>query len=340
MIWKSIKIVVLMNSMFRFFRFIIGLKEFYKLLYVLFICLLFNEYDRNLFLLWFRLDLTRLIIVSIFYYSLRFQSLDKYEKKKMSTVVVLDVLYEQLLKEKKQIRLYRFEKAYYTVIAKNHVNIVSRKLIESITTEIWCHIVSLRKSVLCNHITFRFCKAETRSKRTNSAENIWFFRILIDLILWQILVRSEKFDFAFFASMHVRRIRCIIFFIDFSIIFSFSHRIDIFYEFFTVKLHENRFIDVAKSIWNLWDSQWCYMMWLAFSFVIAELRQLIFASWCIFYSISNIRFHIDASFHENSKHDRNFSDARSHALQIDFTSYLKSWISIRSFLQFSHRCMI
>ena len=50
-IWKNIKVVVLMK------------------IYLL---------------LWFRLDLTRLIIVSIFYYSLRFQSLDKYEREKMT----------------------------------------------------------------------------------------------------------------------------------------------------------------------------------------------------------------------------------------------------------------
>ena len=48
-------------------------------------------------------------------------------------------------------------------------------------------------------------KTKTRSKKTNSVENIWSFRILIDLILWQILVTSEKFEFAFFASMYVRK---------------------------------------------------------------------------------------------------------------------------------------
>ena len=133
------------------------------------------------------------------------------------------------------------------------------------------------------------------------------------MILWQILIRSKKFEFAFFASIHVRRIRCIIFLIDFSIIFSFWHCIDIFYELSTVKLHRNRFIDVAKSIWEFWNSQWCYMMWFAFSFVIAKFKHRIFAQWCIVYSISDINFRIDVSFHENLKHDRNFSDARSHA---------------------------
>ena len=185
----------------------------------------------------------------------------------------------------------------------------------------------------------RFCRAKTRSRKTKTRskiENIWLFRILIDLIFWQSLIRSKKFESAFFASMHV-------FYIDFSIVFSFAHRIDIFYELFTIKSHRYQFIDVAKSIWEFWNSQWCYMMWFAFSFVIAEFRHRIFASWCIFYSILDINFRIDVSFHENSKHDRNFSNVRSHVLQFDFTLYLKSInhrISIRSFLQFSHRCII
>ena len=60
-------------------RFFFDLK---KLKIVICFVLLFNKYNRNLFLLWFRLDLTRLIIVFIFYYFLKFQSFDKYEKKK------------------------------------------------------------------------------------------------------------------------------------------------------------------------------------------------------------------------------------------------------------------
>ena len=76
----------------------------------------------------------------------------------------------------------------------------------------WNHIVSFRKSVLCSYYISILQnrnsinkKTKTRSKRTNSAENIWSFHILIDLILWQILVRSEKLEFAFFASMYARK---------------------------------------------------------------------------------------------------------------------------------------
>ena len=181
----------------------------------------------------------------------------------------------------------------------------------------------------------RFCKAETRSKRTNSVENIWSFRILIDLILWQILVKSKKFDFAFFASMYARN-ACRAF--DALSFLSISRSFDIFYELSTVKLHRYWIIDVANNIWKFWNSQWCYMMWFAFSFVIALLRQLIFVSWCIVYSILDIRFHIDVSFRENTF--RTSSNARSHVIQFDFTSYLKSInhrISNRSFLQSSYR---
>ena len=204
----------------------------------------------------------------------------------------------------------------------------------------------------------RFCRAETRSRKTKTrktktrskrTKNIWFFRILIDSILWQILVRSEKLEFAFFASMHVRRIRCITFFIDFSIIFNFWHCIDISNELSTVKSHEYSIIDVAKNIWKFWNSQWCYQDHdVIRTFVnIALFKQLILVSWCIFYSILDIRFHIDASINEKAHSKRRtFSDnrsiARSHVLQIDFTSYLKSInhrILIRSFLQSSHRYM-
>ena len=48
--------------------------------------LLFNEYGRDLSLLWLRLDLTRLINVSIPYYPLRLQSPDKYEGERVSRV--------------------------------------------------------------------------------------------------------------------------------------------------------------------------------------------------------------------------------------------------------------
>ena len=146
------------------------------------------------------------------------------------------------------------------------------------------HNIVSKKRIMQSLYT-RFCKAETRSKKTKTRskrtktrskiENIWSFRILIDLIFWQSLIKSKKFEFAFFASMHV-------FYIDFSIVFSFAHFVDIFYKFFTIKLHKYRFIDVAKNIWKFWNSQWCYMMWFAFSFVIAKLKQLIFVSWCIF----------------------------------------------------------
>ena len=159
------------------------------------------------------------------------------------------------------------------------------------------------------------------------------------MIFWQNLIKSEKFEFAFFASMYV-------FHIDFSIVFSFAHFVDIFYKFFTVKLHRYRVIDVAKNIWKFWNSQWCYQNHdVIRTFVnIAKFKQLILVSWRIFWSILNIKSHIDALFHENAYSERrNFSNARSHVLHFDFTLYLKSLdyrISIRSFLQFSHRCMI
>ena len=115
-----------------------------------------------------------------------------------------------------------------------------------------CQIISFRKSVLCSQITSRSRKAKIRSKKTNNAENIESFRILIDLILWQILVKIEKLEFAFFASMYARknlsRIECIIFFIDFSIIFHFFHFVDTFFEFFTIKSYRDSINE--NAMWN------------------------------------------------------------------------------------------
>ena len=117
-----------------------------------------------------------------------------------------------------------------------------------------CQIVSFRENVLCSQITSRSRKARVRSRRTNNAEDIDFFRILIDLILWQILVRIEKLEFAFFASMYVRRslsrIECIIFLIDFSVIFHLSHFVDTFSELFTVKSHRDSINENA-----MWDEE-------------------------------------------------------------------------------------
>ena len=182
---------------------------------------------------------------------------------------------------------------------------------------------------------FRSCKARTRSRRTRNIES---FRILIDLILWQNLIKIERFESAFFVSMYI-------FLIDFSIIFSFSHLIDISYELSTVNSHRYWIIDVARSIWELWDTMMLSRSWCDLhSRQYRILKHKILVSWCMFYSILDINFHIDVSLHEDAYLERrNFSNIRSHVLQIDSTSYLKSTnhrISIRSFLQFSHRCII
>ena len=218
----------------------------------------------------------------------------------------------------------------------------------------WSHIVSLRESVLCNYITCSILQNRNSIKKNkNSIKKNWKYLIFshtnrsdsltnlnqirkVRICILRIDVCSQKFA----------RIRCIIFLIDFSIIFCLVHIIDIFNGFFTVKLHRYRIIDVASNIWKFWNSQWCYQDYDVICILvnIALLKQKILASWCIVYSILNIDFYIDVSFHEDAySKRRNFSDVRSHVLQFDFTSYLKSLnhrISIRSFLQFSHRCMI
>ena len=183
----------------------------------------------------------------------------------------------------------------------------------------------------------RFCKTKTRSKKTkirSKIENIWFFRILIDLILWQILIKSKKFDFALFASIHF-------FHIDFSIIFSFWHCIDIFNEFSTIKSHRYSIIDVAKSIWKFWNTMMLSKSWCDLHSRQHRITQTIDICFMMYFLI-NFKYQISHRCHISSRHTerRNFLNARLHVLQIDFTLYLKSRISIHSFLQFSHRCMI
>ena len=102
------------------------------------------------------------------------------------------------------------------------------------------------------------------------------------------------------------------FHIDFSIIVNFSHLIDIFFKFFTIKLHRYQIIDVAKSIWELWNTIMLSNYDVICTFVnIALFKQKIFASWCIFYSILNINFHIDVSHYE--KHFE-IQDVFSHSI--------------------------
>ena len=220
----------------------------------------------------------------------------------MNTIVVLDVLYEQLLEENDytlETRWNHIVSFRESVLCSHYIldNIASRKrIIQSNSTvskkrivqiQRWSHIISFRESVLCSHYISILQsrnlinkKTKTRSRKTNSAEDIWSFRILIDLILWQSLVRSEKLDFALIASIHF-------FLIDFSIIFSFSHCIDIFYKLSIVKLHRDRFIDVARSIWKFWNSQWCYqiMMWLALSSISHYSN-----NWYLFHDVFFIQF--------------------------------------------------
>ena len=79
--------------------FLVIVDRFEKALQIVVCFVLLFHYDRDLFL-WFRFDLTRLIIVSIFYYFLRLQSSDKYEKKKMTVQFQESVLYVQLFRKK------------------------------------------------------------------------------------------------------------------------------------------------------------------------------------------------------------------------------------------------
>ena len=82
-------------------------------------------------------------------------------------------------------------------------------------------------------------------------------------------------------SQFMPRIRCITFFIDFSIISCLPYVIGIPYGNSTVKSHRYRAIDVARSIWESWDTMMLHDV-IRTLVNIAKLRQLVLASWSIF----------------------------------------------------------
>ena len=112
------------------------------------------------------------------------------------------------MEEEHSTRQYNFGGVYWPRYSRSDSIASGERTIQSSSTAsgertVWSHIVPLRGSVLCSHYTSALQsrnsvkkETRTRSRRTNSAGDIWPFRILIDLILWQGLVRSEKLDSA------------------------------------------------------------------------------------------------------------------------------------------------
>ena len=160
---------------------------------------------KNLFL-WFRFDLTRLIIVFFLLFLKLNRSINTKKKNTMMTIQSYWFTVQLLEKKKQFIKQYNFEKMYWSRCSCSN-NIVSKKTYYTNTTIKSHNIVSKKRimqsyyiSILQNRNSINK-KTKIRSRKTNNVENIWFFRILIDLIFWQILIKSKKFDFAFFASM-------------------------------------------------------------------------------------------------------------------------------------------
>ena len=229
-----------------------------------------------------------------------------------------------------------------TIQSRVRLEVESISLRESVlrTTRAWCQIVSLRESVLCSNLTFRSRRTRVRSKwKINSVENIWSFRILIDLILWQILVKIEKLEFALFASMHASRIRCTSFLsisrLSFISLTSLTH---------LVNLLQSNYIDIEstrsqcemrdrKYLWDINDA----VEWVTTQVVVSHChsrlhRNAQIKSTCsTMYLLFNSRYQISHRCFISWKvifrtlHSSNIrSITRSHVLQIDLTSYLKS----------------
>ena len=189
----------------------------------------------------------------------------------------------------------------------------------------------------------RLCKAETRSRRI---ENIWFFRILIDLIFWQILVKSEKLDFAFFASMYARRSLFAfdaLFFLSISRSFS---ALDIALTYFMNFLQSNC-IDIeslmSQAIFENFEihndviRSWCDSH--SRQYRIAQTIDICFMMYRLFifrYLFSH-RCFISWRFKTRSQF---FSHSIARLANRFYVIFETHQISIRSFLQFSHSCMI
>ena len=155
------------------------------------------------------------------------------------------------------------------------------------------------------------------------------------MILWQNLIKSKKLDFAFFAFdafsfLFISRsfFVCLIWltylmnFLQLNYInmkLSMSQKI-----FENFKIHN----DVIKSWCDLHSRQ----------YRITQTQDICFMIYLLFNSRYQMLYRCNISWRSKFK-IFSFSIIRSHVLQIDFTSYLKSRTSIRSFLQFSHRCM-
>ena len=146
----------------------------------------------------------------------------------MNTIVVFDVLYVQLLKKKKQIKQCNFEKTYWVCYNKNLMsnNIVSKKRTIQFRMT-WNHIISFRKNILCNYITYSILQSK------NSIKKNWKYLIFSHINRFDFLTnfnQIKKIRFCIFCidvcSQCMSRIRCIVFFIDFSIIW---HILWIFY---------------------------------------------------------------------------------------------------------------
>ena len=79
------------------------------------------------------------------------------------------------------------------------------------------------------------------------------------------------------------------FHIDFSIIFSFWHCIDIFNEFFTIKSHKYSIINVAKNIWKFWNTMMLSKSWCDLHF--RQYRTIQTIDICfIMYRLFNFRY--------------------------------------------------
>ena len=242
------------------------------------------------------------------------------------------------MKKKHSIRQYNFERMYWSKCSRSD-NIVSKKRIEFVTTNTWCQIISFRKSVSYNQIIqFRenvLYKYDLKShnivskKRIMQSLHLDFAKQEFDqeksimLKIFDLFTYYYRFDILTEFNQ-IKKIQFRIFCIDvcssriwcnsFLSISQSSLTFHISLTNFMNFLQSNR-INIeslmSQEIIENFETQWCYQDHDVIRILvhIAILKHKIFVSWCIFYLILNIKFHIDVSFHKDTfKTFRYFED--------------------------------
>ena len=261
---------------------------------------------------------------------------DKYERKRMTiqlresvqsqeeeSDVTVQLRKNVLYSQKNRCVTVRLRKSVLFNYQEQNSQCSEAKSSESVTMT-WRQIVRLRKSVLFN---FVWQEVKSISLRRNVLSQK-FDVISNNIVSKKRTMQSYYISISQIKSSIKSSIKLII--------SHFFHFIDTSFESSTVKSHRYWVNEIA-----IWDErfetsvrrQWRNYSWLTVrvdnvlrfhSRLSTILRRKILASWCILYSIVDIRFHIDVLSHEDAHSERrNSSNIRSIARSYVLKSILR-----------------